>query len=822
MNKIINIRKYALLMISVSFMQLIMLAPAAASKTVKVGVHQNTPLTFIDENGKVGGFFIDLLESIADEENWEIEYVQSSFSECLSNLESGRIDLLGAIAYSESREKLFDFTYESVFTNWGQMYINNITDIESIIDLKGKKVAVLQGDIYFDNLRELVNQFGIQCRFIEAFEYEDVLKLVEIGRCQAGLVSQIYGIQHERNYDISKSSILVSPRKIHWAAPKGKNQNLLYALDRRIRKLKSDEQSIYYEAINKWFGTGVKSKLGPWFKWIIISVLSLLSLFITSSLILRVQVKSRTKELLIKNEELTEEIKNRKQVEEALRDSEEKYRHLFNNAQVGLYRTRISDGKFVEANDAIARMFGYKDRADILDAEYGTADHYVDPGTRENLLAILREHGEFRNFEARLYRKDRSAAWLRYSGRIYPEKGYIEGVAADIKEEKRLEKRLLQSQKMEAVGTLAGGVAHDLNNILSGLVSYPELLLMDIPEDSPLRKPILTIQDSGQKAAVIVQDLLTLARRGVAITEVVNLNDIICDHLESPEHEKLKSFHPGIEFEVNLAPNPLNILGSTVHLSKTIMNLLFNAAEAMPDAGTITMSTSNQYLDRPVRGYEDVQEGDYIVLSVVDSGVGMSEEGLARIFEPFYTKKVMGRSGTGLGMAVVWGTVKDHHGYIDVQSKEGKGTAFTLYLPVTRKKRAKDESLLPIEGYLGKGESILVVDDVEKQREIATGMLQKLGYSVTSVSSGEEAVEYMKNNSADLIVLDMIMDHGINGRETYERIIQFRPNQKAIIASGFSETGDVKAAQELGAGQYIKKPYTLEKIGIAVRDELKK
>ncbi len=822
MNKIINIRKYALLMISVSFMQLITLSPAAASKTVKVGVHQNTPLTFIDENGKVGGFFIDLLESIADEENWEIEYVQSSFSECLSNLESGRIDLLGAIAYSESRGKLFDFTYESVFTNWGQMYINNITDIESIIDLKGKKVAVLQGDIYFENLRELVNQFGIQCRFIEAFEYEDVLKLVEIGRCQAGLVNQIYGIQHERNYDISKSSILVSPKKIYWAVPKGKNQNLLYALDRHIRKLKSDEQSVYYEAINKWFGTGVKSKLGRWFKWVVISVLSLLSLFFTSSLILRIQVKSKTKELVIKNEELTEEIKNRKQVEEALRDSEEKYRNLFNNAQVGLYRTRISDGKFVEANDAIARMFGYNDRADILDAEYLTADHYVDPGTRENLLAILREHGEFRNFEARLYRKDRSAAWLRYSGRIYPEKGYIEGVATDIKEEKRLEKRLLQSEKMEAVGTLAGGVAHDLNNILSGLVSYPELLLMDIPEDSPLRKPILTIQDSGQKAAVIVQDLLTLARRGVAITEVVNLNDIICDHLESPEHEKLKSFHPGIEFEVNLAPNPLNILGSSVHLSKTIMNLLFNAAEAMPDAGTITMSTSNQYLDRPVRGYEDVQEGDYIVLSVVDSGVGMSEEGLARIFEPFYTKKVMGRSGTGLGMAVVWGTVKDHNGYIDVQSKEGKGTAFTLYLPVTRKKRAKDESLLPIEGYLGKGESILVVDDVEKQREIATGMLQKLGYSVTSVSSGEEAVEYMKNNSADLIVLDMIMDHGINGRETYERIIQFRPNQKAIIASGFSETGDVKAAQELGAGQYIKKPYTLEKIGIAVRDELKK
>ncbi|MBC8431691.1 MAG: response regulator [Desulfobacterales bacterium] len=507
--------------------------------------------------------------------------------------------------------------------------------------------------------------------------------------------------------------------------------------------------------------------------------------------------------------------------EEALRESEEKYRNLFNNAQVGLYRTRISDGKFVEANDALARMFGYEDRADILDAEYVTADNYVDPGTRENLLAILSEHGEFRNFEARLYRKDRSVAWFRYSGRIYPEKEYIEGVAADITEEKRLEEKLLQAQKMKAIGTLAGGVAHDLNNILSGIVTYPELILLDLPEDSPLRKPILTIQESGQKAAVIVQDLLTLARRGVAITEVVNLNDIICDHLESPEHEKLKSFHPGIDFEINLDPDLLNTLGSPVHLSKTITNLLSNAAEATPHAGTITVSTSNQYLDRPVRSYEDVQEGDYVVLSVVDSGVGMSEENLARIFEPFYTKKVMGRSGTGLGMAVVWGTIKDHNGYIDIESTSGKGTRFDLYFPVTRREPAEKRVAVSIEKFMG-SEKILVVDDIKEQREIASQILTKLGYSVTTVSSGEEAVEYMKENSADLLILDMIMDPGIDGLDTYKKIIQIHPGQKAIIASGFSETDRVREAQRLGAGKYIKKPYALEKIGIAVRDALKK
>jgi two-component system cell cycle sensor histidine kinase/response regulator CckA len=386
----------------------------------------------------------------------------------------------------------------------------------------------------------------------------------------------------------------------------------------------------------------------------------------------------------------------------------------------------------------------------------------------------------------------------------------------------RLEKKLQQASKMEAIGTLAGGVAHDLNNILSGIVSYPELLLMDISRDSPLRKPLLTIKQSGEKAAEIVQNLLTLARRGVAVTEVVNLNHTISEYMKSPEHEQLLSFHPNTKIEANFKADLLNIMGSPIHLTKTVMNLISNAAEAIIEDGEIIISTRNQYIDKPVRGYDGVREGDYVVLNIADDGIGISPEDMERIFEPFYTKKIMGRSGSGLGMAVVWGAVKDHNGYIDVQSKEGKGTSFTLYFPVTRKKRAKGESLLPIEEYMGKGESVLVVDDVEEQREIATGMLRKLGYSITSVSSGEEAVEYMKYTSADLIVLDMIMEPGINGRETYERIIDLHPDQKAIIASGFSETEDVKVAQALGAGLYIKKPYTLEKIGIAVRDELKK
>jgi two-component system, cell cycle sensor histidine kinase and response regulator CckA len=193
---------------------------------------------------------------------------------------------------------------------------------------------------------------------------------------------------------------------------------------------------------------------------------------------------------------------------------------------------------------------------------------------------------------------------------------------------------------------------------------------------------------------------------------------------------------------------------------------------------------------------------------------------MERIFDPFYTKKMMGRSGTGLGMTVVWGTVKDHQGYVDVQSVVGKGTSFILYFPVTRQELIKKRSLIPIEEYKGKGESILIVDDVKEQRELAITMLSRLGYQVAAVSSGEEAIVYLKNNKADLVVLDMIMDPGIDGLETYKRILEINPKQKAVIVSGFSETERVRQAQELGAGAYIRKPYVLEKMGLAIRKEL--
>ncbi|TFG43903.1 MAG: hybrid sensor histidine kinase/response regulator, partial [Syntrophobacterales bacterium] len=519
---------------------------------------------------------------------------------------------------------------------------------------------------------------------------------------------------------------------------------------------------------------------------------------------------------------------------ERIKESEQKYRVLVETANSAIMRVN-GEGRITYVNDFAQRLLGYGE-SELLGAEAGrfilpadgsgagSLPEFISSMNRDPLRPVVGES------ETEL--RSGKRVWIAWAYRpIYDERGLFQEmlcIGNDITElkhaeqaRKELQLQLQRAQKMEAIGTLAGGVAHDLNNILSGIVCYPELLLMDITEDSPLRKPILTIKKSGERAAAIVQDLLTLARRGVETTAVVDVNLIVTDYLASLEFSKLKLDHPNVATEIHLDDQLLNIVGSPVHLSKTIMNLVVNAAEAMVDGGTIVIRTENRYLDRLTIGYNELVRGDFVILVVSDTGIGIPAEDLERIFEPFYTKKAMGRSGTGLGMAVVWGTVKDHRGHIDIKSRVGKGTEVTLYFPATRQSPRRNEHL-SLGDFKGKGEAVLVVDDIKEQREIADEILGKLGYSVATAASGEEALEHLRRQPADLVVLDMIMEPGIDGLETFRRILDLRPGQKAVIASGYAESVRVREAQRMGAGTYVKKPDLLETFGRAVRAELDK
>ena len=512
-----------------------------------------------------------------------------------------------------------------------------------------------------------------------------------------------------------------------------------------------------------------------------------------------------------------------------IQQNEQRFRALIQNSS-DVISILDEQGRFIYNTPSAQTVFGYPSE-DLAGKSSFTWIHPDDLELVRGAYAkVVKRTNQGFPTEYRFRKGDGTWITLESLGSNFLDYPGINGIVVtsrDITERKRieeehqaLEERLKRSEKMEALGTLAGGVAHDLNNILGVLVGYSELLLEKTPEGGPSRRYADKILQSGLKGAAIIQDLLTLARRGVAVSEVVNLNLIVSEYLGSPELESLKCYHPLVSLETDLGRDLLNIHGSPVHLGKTVMNLVSNAAEAISNGGRVTIRTENRYLDKPIPGYDGMKEGDYVVLSVTDTGKGISPADIGKIFEPFYTKKVMGRSGTGLGLAVVWGTVKDHSGYIDVKSREEEGSTFTLYFPVTRKELSPEQEAVLPDTYMGHGESILVVDDLKEQRELALSMLIRLGYRVSTVSSGEEALDFVKANRADLIVLDMIMDPGIDGLETYRRIIEINPGQKVVIVSGFSETERVKKAQELGAGAYVRKPYILKTIGAAIRNEL--
>lgn len=523
-------------------------------------------------------------------------------------------------------------------------------------------------------------------------------------------------------------------------------------------------------------------------------------------------------------------IKERERVRKALEESEKRFHKVIDVAHIPMAITNIS-GSIEFVNKIFVDTFGYTlDDIPTLthwfhlaypDEEYR---HIVKAAWDHAMTSSPQNAHPIKNKSWKVTCKNGTVRDVEFNYSTVGNRGLT--TFRDLTEQKKagkekeaLEKQLFQAQKMEAIGLMAGGVAHDLNNILTGIVSYPELILMKLPKDSIIRKHVLTIQESGKQAAEVVSDLLTVAR-GVASTKSTeNLNTIIMEYLDSPEYRMITTRHGSITVTTRLDTELFNIFCSKVHIKKCLMNLIINGAEAINNKGQIVISTRNIYLEESETSAPYLKAGEYAVLTVKDTGEGISDEDISRIFEPFYTRKKMGKSGTGLGLAVVWNSIQDHKGGIKVQSSV-KGTAFELYFPITRDKIKISRDEFNMDDLKGCGEIILVVDDEPRQQEIATQLLEVLGYNAVSVSSGEEAVEYLKSNTVDLLLLDMIMAPGMNGRETYEQIIRLHPDQKAVIASGFSKTSDVKALLKKRAGRYIRKPYMLNDLALAVKKTL--
>ena len=386
-------------------------------------------------------------------------------------------------------------------------------------------------------------------------------------------------------------------------------------------------------------------------------------------------------------------------------------------------------------------------------------------------------------------------------------------------EQARLRDQLERAERMKSLGLLAGGVAHDLNNMLGPVVGYAELLARELPADSRPALRARKIGKAAEDASVVIQDLLTLARRGRCEMKPLDLNTVVKSYIESPGFEKLKERHANIAVKTELDLAIGMITGSEPHLAKVIMNLITNAVEAMSETGTLTIQTEQAFMESLPSGFQQIVPGNYVVFTTKDTGSGIAPEDISKIFEPYFSKKKMGQSGSGLGLSVVYGIVKDHNGYYDVRSELGQGTEFMLYFPVLAvAPKAEVESAQPEA--MGGTERILIVDDSESQRELAAEITREMGYDVESAENGRSAVALIRQKDFDLVVLDMIMEPDFDGLSTYREILRFKPAQRAIVVSGYSSTERVEEVLALGAAEFVHKPYAVEKLTRALRSAL--
>lgn len=516
------------------------------------------------------------------------------------------------------------------------------------------------------------------------------------------------------------------------------------------------------------------------------------------------------------NRRLAEDNAERKHVERALRESEERFRAIFEKSAIGMLLIDMN-GHMLDSNQAVLEALGYsrdelheKSLTDITHPE----DIEISQSFYHQLLEGKQDHYQV---EKRYLKKDGQVMWGRVTASLVrdtddtPQFGII--MVEDITARKRLEEQLLRAHRLEAAGRIAGQVAHDFNNLLSPLVAYPELIKMQLPQDHPALSYCDAMMEAAERAAAINEDMMALGRRGHFDEQAVDLNRLVEQVLDqlSPRPDTL-------EIRLLLNPDLMAVNGSPAQLLRVITNLISNAREAMEDTGRITIETDNVYYDDATGRYNRVERGEFALLMVADSGPGIPPEILDKIFDAFFTTKSGStkRRGAGLGLSIVQAIVSDHRGYIDLKSELGKGTVFTVYLPVSRQPLNEKSS----EGVSGGTELVLIVDDDQFQRKVTGEQLRTLGYQVETATSGEEALAVLKEREVDLVILDMIMPSGIDGAESYRRIAEIRPGQKAIIISGFSESERVKEAQQMGAGAYLRKPATLKKLAQAVRQEL--
>lgn len=784
--------------------------PAAAAaqpgEPVRVGAYDFVPLVAISGPSGVRGLYVDLLEHVASREGWDLEYVPGTWDECLRRLEAGEIDLLPVIGYSEERAKRLAYNSEYPVVDWGVVYARRPSGIETIFDLRGKRIAALRGSIYTHGFRTLLDQFGLEAAIVEKDDYRAVFRAIQDGEVDAGINAQIYGALLGDEYGSEPTPVVFSPVKLGYAVLKGRGrEHLLRALDTRFAALKREPGSAWYELRERWLGAGRRAQTLP--RWIFPA----LALTAAATLLgfafaftLRRQVAARTLELTRANLRLKE--------------SEGRYRGFSELTSDLLTEFRVVPGREPVLVWSAGRLEDHSSDGLPLEDVPGADEMAREAKARRLQLA---GSGEGHVHEYRLSRKGGEERWFNESGRAErDEAGRVSRIllaTRDVTHRKRLEAQLLLAQKMEAIGRLAGGMAHDLNNLLTPILANGNLLRVEFAPGDERHELAEEIERAALRAKDLVRQLLAFGRKQALQTRPVDLNAVVSG-FESLVRRTLRE---DITVEMVLAPSLPAAMADVLQIEQVIMNLVVNGQDAMPGGGRLVIETREVVLDEGyARAHRDVSPGKYVMLAVSDTGHGMDLETMDRIFDPFFTTKEKGK-GTGLGLATVYGIVRQHGGHIWVYSEPGKGATFKIYFPAAGGPAAAPPAVRVHPGAPRGSETVMVVEDNEMVRAMAVRGLTRLGYRVLSSGGGRECLEVLGGHAGplDLLLTDVVMPE-MNGRALFEKVTARFPSVAVLYMSGYTDNVVLHHGVVEEGIRFIQKPFTEDALGAKVREVL--
>ena len=811
------------------------LAQPAPERSVRVAIFNFYPVIFKDKTGAFKGFYADILEEIAKREHWHIEYVEGSWGEGLERIKRGEVDLLLSIAWLEERTAYLDYSKTPVMSVWSEIYIPRESALNNFREVAGKKIAVMKGDSNGKQFRNMVDKFGIPCTVVEVAGFEEVFQAVRSGSVDAGVVNNTFGAGRARDFNLKLSGVIFNPYDVYFAVAKGRNGEILSVLDRYLSAWRADEHSIYHQSLNRWLH---RNENLVWVTpaWLVDLLLGLAAsgvIGITFIVLLRRQVRSRTRELEISESTLLEKNEELAAIEEELRQqldetfeaqaagskSEEFLSAIVENMPAMVFVKDALELRFISMNKTGEELIGYGREELIGKSDFdlfpeAEADYFVGMDRFTLQRGVVQEVPEEKIHD----REGRERILHTRKVPLYDAAGqprYLLGISVDITERKSVEEQLRQAHKMDVVGQLAGGIAHDFNNMLTGIIGAAEMLNWRLGDDPYNAKLTGVILDAATRSADLTRQLLAFSRKGKITSTPISVNDCINAVVAILE----RTIDKRITLEVNLgAENPI-VTGDPGLLQNALLNLAVNARDAMPEGGTLSFATTNLDSGLPGALHRPAlpAPGPYLEIAVSDTGIGMTPEVLEHIYEPFFTTKETGK-GTGLGLAAVYGTVKEHSGTISVCSEPGRGTVFRVCLPSGLS--AAVQAAPREEAVQGRG-GIMLVDDEAIIRLSGHCLLEELGYQVYLAEDGEQALELYARESAsiELVILDMVMPK-LSGKETFLRLKGLDPGIRVLFSSGFHREGTVNELQELGAKGFIHKPYRLQYLSKAVAEAL--